>query len=60
MLGWLKRDPVEKLKAEYARKLEQACEIQRNGDIVRYSAVMAEAESLLQQIDSLEKSRAAQ
>lgn len=50
MFGWLKSDPVKKLEAEYARKLKLARDVQRNGDIVRYSEIMAEADAVLRQI----------
>jgi len=53
MFGWLRRDPRKKLEAQYARKLEQARDAQRNGNIQGYAQLMAEAESLLQEIDSL-------
>ncbi|REJ74271.1 MAG: Lacal_2735 family protein [Planctomycetota bacterium] len=51
MFGWLKQDPVKKLELEYARMLKHARDVQRNGDIVRYSEIMAEADAVLRQID---------
>ena len=32
MFGWLKPDPVKKLRKAYDQKLEQAMHAQRNGD----------------------------
>lgn len=51
MFGWLKRDPKKKLEQAYARKLEEARDVQRSGDIVRYSELMAEAELLMRLLD---------
>ena len=50
MFRWLKRDPIKKLEMEYAKKLELARDVQRNGDIVGYSQIVAEAEEILVQI----------
>tara|TARA_R110002124_G_scaffold92550_2_gene234963 strand:- start:1634 stop:1888 length:255 start_codon:yes stop_codon:yes gene_type:complete len=53
MFGWLRRDPRKKLETQYAQKLEQARDAQRNGNIQGYAQLMSEAEGILQQIDSL-------
>ncbi|MFK7822193.1 MAG: DUF6435 family protein [Planctomycetaceae bacterium] len=53
MLGWLKKDPVKELEKKYAKKLEEAVELQRKGDIVGFSDATAESEKILQQIDEL-------
>jgi hypothetical protein len=53
MLGWLKRDPKKKLEAEYARRLQEARDLQRKGDIKGYAAVSAEADNLSRQLDAL-------
>ena len=52
MFRWLKRDPIKKLEMEYAKKLELARDVQRNGDIVGYSRIVAEAEEILAQIET--------
>jgi len=52
MFGWLRRDPRKKLEAQYARKLVQARDAQRNGNIQGYAALMAEAETILQELDA--------
>ncbi|QDU40885.1 hypothetical protein Mal4_52480 [Maioricimonas rarisocia] len=54
MLKWLRGDPARKLRKQYEQKLIDARNVQRNGDIVRYSELMAESEEILQQIDSIE------
>lgn len=54
MLSWFRSDPVKRLQRDYATKLKEARDVQRNGDIVRYSAIMAEAEEILQQIEEHE------
>lgn len=53
MFGWLRSDPKKKLESQYSQKLEQARDVQRNGDIQRYATLMAEAETILQKIDQL-------
>lgn len=53
MFGWLRRDPVKALEARYERKLVEARDVQRYGDIVRYSKLIAESEEILQEIDAL-------
>jgi len=54
MFNLFRRDPIQKLKKDYARCLEQARDLQRNGDIKGFAAKSAEAEELLLQIDELE------
>ena len=53
MLNWLKPDPIKRLQAEFSRKMKEARDVQRSGDIVRYSAIVAEAEEIGKQIDVL-------
>jgi len=53
MFGWLRRDPRKKLETRYANKLEQARDAQRNGNIQGYAQLMADAETILQEIDRL-------
>lgn len=53
MFGWLRRDPRKKLETQYAHKLEQARDAQRNGNIQGYAQLMSDAESILQEIDSM-------
>lgn len=53
MLGWLKKDPIKELEKQYAKKLEEARDLQRKGDIVAFSDATAESEEILKQIDEL-------
>jgi len=46
MFGFLRKDPLAKLKKEYEAKLEQARDTQRRGDIKGYAALMDEAEQI--------------
>ena len=54
MFGWLKKDPIKKLEAEYAAKLLAARDTQRNGDVIRASDLYAEADVILAKIKALE------
>ena len=53
MFGFLKRDPVKKLEADYRKLLETARDLQRNGDIKGFADKTAEAEGLAGQIAAL-------
>ena len=57
MFGWFKKDPLKKLQDEYARRLEQARDLQRKGDIQGFATLSAQADGLLQQLESLEAKR---
>ena len=54
MFGWLSKNSVEKLKKQYEKKLEEAFEAQRNGDIKTFSKLSFEADEILKQIDNEE------
>lgn len=53
MLGWLKRDPTRRLQREYERKLEQAMQAARNGDMRANASLTEEAEALRAEIEKL-------
>lgn len=53
MFGLFKNNPEEKLKKQYEKKLEQARDLQRNGDIKGFAKVTAEAEEIMKQIEAL-------
>lgn len=57
MFGFLKKDPKLKLEAEYAKKLTEAVEAQRNGKIELYAQLTLESEAILNKIEELEKSK---
>lgn len=48
-----KKDPVEAMQAKYAKLMEEAMNLQRNGDIRTAATKTAEADELLKQIDAL-------
>jgi len=52
-----RKDPVEHLKKEYARKLEAARDKQRAGDIVGYAAMAAEADIVLKKLEAEERTQ---
>lgn len=54
MLNFLKKDPVKVLQAEYAKKLSEAVEAQRNGKIELYANLTVESEAILKKIEELE------
>jgi uncharacterized protein YdgA (DUF945 family) len=54
MFGFLKPDPVKKLKKQYSQKLEQAMLAQRSGDLRLYAEITVEAEALLKEIKALD------
>ena len=54
MFSLFRSDPVKKLRKSYHAKLEQAMLAQRNGDIISFSFMTAEAEGLLKEIEALE------
>jgi hypothetical protein len=54
MFGMFKRNPVAKLEAQYAKKLQEARDKQRYGDVVASSRLTAEAMNILSEIEKLE------
>ena len=57
MFGLFKSNPVAKLEKQYMKLLQEARDIQRNGDVVAASAKTAEAERIREQIEKLEADR---
>ena len=53
MFGLFKKDPIKKLDKKYKDLLVKARDVQRSGDIVAYSAVVAESEEVLKEIEAL-------
>jgi hypothetical protein len=53
MLKLFKKDPLKKLDKEYRALLVKARDIQRSGDIVEYSRIIALSEEVLQKIEDL-------
>lgn len=54
MFGWLKPDPVKKLRKEYEAKMAEAMKTQREGDIPAYAILMREAEDLREKLEAAE------
>jgi hypothetical protein len=57
VFGLFKKDPLKTLQDEYAKRLEQARDLQRNGDIKGFAELSAQADELLKQLESLEAER---
>lgn len=57
MFGLFRRDPLEKLRKEYAQKRVEARDLQRNGNIRAYAEMCAAAEDILHQIEEEEQAR---
>ena len=55
MFGFFKKDPKKKLEKEYKALLLKARDVQRSGDIIAYSGIVAESEAVLKKIKALEK-----
>ena len=58
MFGFLKRDPVKKLEAEYRKLLEEARDLQRSGDIKGFADKTSQAEEVANQIEAQKKAPA--
>lgn len=52
MFKLFRRDPLEKLEKQYAKKLEEALAAQRGGKMPRYAELTAEAEAIREKIDA--------
>lgn len=55
MFGLFKKDPVKKLEDEYSKKMEEAINAQRNGDIDGFSKLSFEADEIDKKIEVLKK-----
>jgi len=55
MFGLFRKDPLQKLRDEYAQCRVQARDLQRNGDIKGFAAMSARVEELVQKIDEIEQ-----
>ncbi len=50
---FFKKNPKEKLQKEMVKKLEEARNWQRQGNIIQYAELMTEAEEIGKKIDAL-------
>ena len=57
MFGLFKKDPVAKLRKAYHKKLEEARDIQRSGDLKHYARLMEEAEQMANEIETMSKEK---
>ena len=57
MFGLFKTDAIAKLEKQYMKLMEEARDIQRNGDVVAASAKTAEAEAIRERIEAIEAER---
>ena len=55
MFGFFKKDPIKKLEKAYRRKLEEARDIQRSGDVKKAALVYDEAEKIADKMEALRK-----
>ena len=54
MFSFLRADPLKKLNKAYQKKLGEALQAQRNGNILGYSLLTEEAEALWAEIQALQ------
>lgn len=57
MFGFLKRDPVARLKKRYAVLMAEATELQRQGDIRAFAFKTEEAEKVAAELTRLESEK---
>jgi len=54
LLNLFKKDPKKKLEKEYRALMLKARDVQRSGDIIAYSGIVAQSEEILERIKTLE------
>jgi molybdenum-dependent DNA-binding transcriptional regulator ModE len=57
MFGLFKSNPLKKLEEQYARKLTEAVEAQRNGKTELYAKLKVESEEILKKIEELKSNQ---
>ncbi|WP_020571805.1 DUF6435 family protein [Neolewinella persica] len=55
MFGLFKKNPTKELDKKHERLLEEAMQLQRNGDLKGYAAKLTEAEAVMDEIVKLSK-----
>ena len=53
MFGLFRRDPLKKLEAEYQQLLQEARDLQRNGDIQGFARMSDRADQLGRKIEAM-------
>ncbi len=54
MFGLFKKDPHKALRKAYEKKLEEARDVQRSGDVVAAAKLYEEAEKMRDELDAKE------
>ncbi len=57
MFGLFKKNPLKDLEKQYAKKLEEAMNAQRNGKMDVYAKLSTEAEEIGKKMDELKLSK---
>ncbi len=55
MFGFFKKDPVKALEKEHEKLMEEAMNLQRNGDLKGYATKLSEAEAVMDKIVEMSK-----
>lgn len=55
MFGLFKKDPASKLRKAYHKKLEEARDVQRSGDLKKYARLMEEAEQMAKELEKMKE-----
>lgn len=53
MFGLFKKDPAKALQQQYQKLMEEAMQLQRNGDLKNYALKIAEAEAIMKKLEAL-------
>ncbi len=56
MFGWFRSDPSKSLERKIAKKYDEAVQLQRNGRLREYGALMKEIEGLEAELESMQPS----
>ena len=56
MFGWFRSDPSKSLERKIAKKYDEAVQLQRNGRLREYGALMKEIEGLEAELESMQAS----
>ena len=56
MFGWFRSDPTKSLERKIAKKYDEAVQLQRNGRLREYGALMKEIEDLEAELESMASS----
>ena len=54
MFGWFRSDPTQSLERKIAKKYDEAVQLQRNGRLREYGALMKEIEGLEAELESIQ------